>query len=73
MPRAKRGQGASLAAKHRAEKDAETAAAQAKTPARWPGRGRDRAEYQAYLLVQVPKPEITVSAEAKLIEAAGLD
>ncbi len=30
-------------------------------------------EYQAYLLVQVPKPEITVSAEAKLIEAAGLD
>ena len=64
---------ASLAAKRHAEKDALNDATPKKKPRPFSRAGVDAGQKpQAYLLLQVPKPEITVSAVAKLTEAAGL-
>jgi hypothetical protein len=63
----------SLASKRHAEKDGpKLRYTQEKTPALWRAGADTGQKRQVYLLLQVPKPEITVSAEAKLTEAAGL-
>jgi hypothetical protein len=64
---------ASLASKRHAEKDGPNLRPGKAKPRPFSRTGVDaRQKRQAYLLLQVPKPEITVSAEAKLPEAAGL-